>query len=123
MDDVVHTLTEMFDAYEQLKNAFSSAKFNLRKWCSNSPEFLEKLPKDDCELKALVENVGALGVSWSPLGDYFSVGHNTIHKETIIIWNCNAIRSIGLDKSSGNGSKKYTTKSVERRSRLGYTDC
>lgn len=58
--------------YKQLKSAFSLVKFNLRKWCSNSPELLQQIPKDECELKALVADVATLGVRWSSRDDDFS---------------------------------------------------
>lgn len=75
MDDVMggcHSLDEMYRAYKQLKEVFASAKFNLRKWCSNTPEFLDRIPSIECEQKALSEDVGALGVNWSQTNDEFS---------------------------------------------------
>lgn len=66
MDDVLggcHSFNELCEAYSQLKKTFESARLNLRKWCSNSPEFLEKIPESERELKALRANVKALGIS------------------------------------------------------------
>lgn len=78
MDDVLSGapyLDELFQTYNELKSAFKSAGFNLRKWCSNSSELLQKIPENDRELKAEIENVKALGVSWSPLNDDFTYNY------------------------------------------------
>lgn len=74
MDDVLggfHSVNEMFRAYDELKAVFSSAQFNLRKWCSNEPTFLNQISEADREAKALVSYVKALGISWSSKHDVF----------------------------------------------------
>lgn len=75
MDDVLggcHTLEESIETYHQLKAVFSSACFNLRKWCCNSSSLLECIPDEDREAKALNAQVKALGISWSSQNDMFS---------------------------------------------------
>lgn len=75
MDDVLggsHSIEEMLNAYDELKTVFSSACFNLRKWCSNEPEFLNRIPEIDREAKALVSYVKTLGISWSANRDVFT---------------------------------------------------
>lgn len=75
MDDVLggcHSMAEIFKANDELKAVFSSAKFNLRKWCSNEPTFLDRIPEIDQETKALVSYVKTLGISWSAINDVFS---------------------------------------------------
>lgn len=75
MDDVKsggNTETNLIETFHELRNTFSSAGFNLRKWCTNSPELLKIIPKCDRELRAEISNVKTLGISWSPINDEFS---------------------------------------------------
>lgn len=75
MDDVLggcHSVNDLFLAYEQLKATFDSACMNLRKWCSNSSDLLNRIPECDREAKAMVANVKALGISWSAINDVFT---------------------------------------------------
>lgn len=75
VDDVLSGCCESDELqyiYNELKNAFGSAHFNLRKWCSNSKDFLKQIPECDRELKANDNNVKALGIAWSPNDDVFT---------------------------------------------------
>ncbi|RYE12986.1 MAG: hypothetical protein EOP45_21950 [Sphingobacteriaceae bacterium] len=79
MDDVVsgcHTLDELIAIYHELKEAFASARFNIRKWCSNSDELLRVIPEEERELKAFTSSVKALGVRWTPTNDTFTYVFN-----------------------------------------------
>lgn len=75
LDDVLggsHTLEEAVATYNQLKTVFSLGCFNLRKWCSNSPDLLQHIPEVDREQKALKTHVNTLGISWSSQNDMFT---------------------------------------------------
>lgn len=79
MDDVCSggfSRPEIIKAYHELKAAFQSAGFNLRKWCSNSKELLNEIPECERELKACNGNVKALGICWSAIHDEFTFNHN-----------------------------------------------
>lgn len=79
VDDVLagsHDIASAIQAKNELISALSSAGFPLRKWTSNSTEFLQSLPKehllnedflqfDDCSMAK------TLGVRWNAKGDYF----------------------------------------------------
>lgn len=75
MDDVVwgcHSIKDLIETYGELKKAFASARFNIRKWCSNCNDLIEIIPENERELKAFSSNVKALGVSWSTINDVFT---------------------------------------------------
>lgn len=75
MDDVLggaHSLDEMYQTYDELRAVFASARFNLRKWCSNEQTFLDRIPETDLEVRALVSYVKTLGISWFAKNDVFS---------------------------------------------------
>lgn len=75
VDDVIsgcNTVGELCEAYDQLKSTFNSASFNLRKWSSNSSEFLNHIPEIDRETKTTNANVKALGINWAIAGDMFT---------------------------------------------------
>lgn len=75
MDDVLggcHNYEDLCKVYEELKAAFDFACLNLRKWCSNSPQLLNRIPECDKESKAQYANVKALGISWNPTADDFT---------------------------------------------------
>lgn len=74
VDDAIggcHSQEELYTTYDQLKKSFDSVGMNLRKWSSNSPEFLSTIPEKDKEMKALNANIKALGISWSSTTDDF----------------------------------------------------
>lgn len=64
------TEKELIETYHELKNAFDSAGFNLRKWCSNSPKLLALIPECDREMKASISHVKTLGVAWTPITNF-----------------------------------------------------
>lgn len=73
MDDSVsggHSVGEIIEIYNGLNEVFSQYKFNIRKWCSNTPELLSIIPEADRETETF--QVKALGIGWSPIGDTFS---------------------------------------------------
>lgn len=75
MDDVMggcHVLDDAIRTYGQLKTVFSSACFNLRKWCSNSKALLQYIPEPDQEARAFNACVKALGISWNSREDIFT---------------------------------------------------
>lgn len=51
----------LIETYQELKKAFNSAGFNLRKWCSNSPKLLALIPEEDREMKASISHVKTRG--------------------------------------------------------------
>lgn len=72
VDDVMygaHTVEDMKKIYHELRNVMSSANMNLRKWTSNSMEFLKMIPEQDRELVRNNNTVKALGLRWDPASD------------------------------------------------------
>lgn len=74
VDDLVHgahSENEMNIIYDQLRSALSAGGFNLRKWSSNSVEFLAKIPEIDREI---VQNdlIKTLGLHWNMSTDELS---------------------------------------------------
>lgn len=64
------TVEEAFELYNQLKAAFDSACCNLRKFISNSPKLLEKIPDEYRELE-VNDTVRVLGMIWHLMNDSF----------------------------------------------------
>ncbi|CAG7785610.1 unnamed protein product, partial [Allacma fusca] len=65
----------------QLLKMFSSAHLELRKWSSNSPSLLQRLPSEYCETKLPLvfdsdNTVKTLGLQWNPATDMFSFSVN-----------------------------------------------
>lgn len=69
------TNDEAINLYKQLKAAFGSAGFNIRKFISNSNRFLEHLPNEDRELNYEIF-LKALGIIWCPSRDTFELKFN-----------------------------------------------
>ena len=79
MDDVVtgaDSIEEATDLQSELRQLCKAGGFNLRKWASNQPALMEKLPAGDaipvCKWQA-GETYTALGVHWSLVDDCFRV--------------------------------------------------
>lgn len=66
------TTEEAVAIYRELKVAFQSAGFNIRKFVSNSEEFLNLLPENDKE-QICDDAVKTLGVVWRPSVDDLSL--------------------------------------------------
>lgn len=66
------SVEEAIELYQQLSQLMASAGFNLRKWSSNCPQLLEKIPIINQETQAHQGFIKALGVNWSPSSDEFS---------------------------------------------------
>lgn len=82
MDDCLcgaDTDTEAIQLYKQLKNAFLSAGFNIRKFVSNSERFLQCVPENDKEMQ-YNSFLKALGVLWCPLEDTFELKYTQNEK-------------------------------------------
>ncbi|XP_055527680.1 uncharacterized protein LOC129720254 [Wyeomyia smithii] len=88
MDDVLSgagSIEEAIEAQRQLQQLLGSGGFPIRKWCSNSPEFLEHIPIEDQEkrvplaerlispvivlAKLLVQRLWQLKIGWDDLVD------------------------------------------------------
>ncbi|XP_055303154.1 uncharacterized protein LOC129568854, partial [Sitodiplosis mosellana] len=63
----VDTVEQAVELYNQLKTVFDRFGFNLRKFVSNSSEFLNKIPNSEKEEVNSVKKV--LGVTWQPKTD------------------------------------------------------
>ncbi|KAI5636523.1 pao retrotransposon peptidase domain-containing protein [Phthorimaea operculella] len=81
MDDVVSgsdSIDSAVNLQRQLIGLLQKGCFDLRKWCSNSPEFLDRLPDStkniDSATVSLDEDgsVKILGLAWNPHKDVFS---------------------------------------------------
>lgn len=66
-----NSVEEAMKLYKELKQVFESFGFNLRKFMSNSAEFLSRLPECDKESQE-VTCTKALGISWRPESDDFT---------------------------------------------------
>lgn len=75
MDDAMSgadTDNKAINLYDELKISFKSAGFNIRKFVSNSSEFLKHVPDEDKEL-GYNQFLKALGVVWCPANDTFEL--------------------------------------------------
>ncbi|XP_055714302.1 uncharacterized protein LOC129808548 [Phlebotomus papatasi] len=80
MDDVITSIGSIQEAIEfqkLLDGLFKSGGFFLRKWCSNAPEVLERIPEEDREIQGSLDmgfegSVKALGIAWNPATDLYS---------------------------------------------------
>ncbi|XP_070071112.1 uncharacterized protein [Drosophila takahashii] len=66
---------------KELVGLLAEAKFNLRKWSSNSKTLMDSLPKEDCAFQAGTtqsNNVKILGLLWNPDTDTFSTSPRSI---------------------------------------------
>ncbi|XP_063830956.1 uncharacterized protein LOC135080203 [Ostrinia nubilalis] len=88
MDDIVVTAPSVDVALEikdELINLLDCGKFELRKWSSNSLDFLSHLPADHCQTpKAFCDKenqrtLKILGIQWDPLNDKFTYTHSEMN--------------------------------------------
>ncbi|GFV86492.1 uncharacterized protein TNCV_2156851 [Trichonephila clavipes] len=80
MDDIL-TGSSDFQEFQKLQleliNLFKKAGMSLHKWCSNTPEILNSIPKEEqswdfhCQ-SSDQKTIKTLGIIWSPQFDYFS---------------------------------------------------
>ncbi|GFS59313.1 uncharacterized protein TNCV_3724821 [Trichonephila clavipes] len=80
MDDIL-TGSSDFQEFQKLQleliSLFKKAGMSLHKWCSNTPEILNSIPKEDqswdfhCQ-SSDQKTIKTLGIIWSPQFDYFS---------------------------------------------------
>lgn len=80
VDDVLcscSSLNELIQLRNELIKLLHIGKFSLHKWCSNSTEFMQKLPSNNEFEKYFVTSEGSsnkvLGVFWDPSLDCFSI--------------------------------------------------
>jgi hypothetical protein len=66
------TVKQANELCNQLVKTFESAKFNLRKFASNSEEFIQRIPLEKRE-KVTDEIIISLGIAWNPTKDTFSL--------------------------------------------------
>ncbi|GFW84251.1 DUF1758 domain-containing protein [Trichonephila clavipes] len=79
MDDIL-TGSSDFQEFQKLQieliSLFKKAGMSLNKWCSNTPEILNSIPKEeqfwDFHCQSSDQTTKALGIIWSPQFDYFS---------------------------------------------------
>lgn len=67
VDDVLSgadSVNEALNLNTELTELMQSARFNLRKWSSNSNELLERIPQQNQELNAINGIIKTLGVMW-----------------------------------------------------------
>jgi len=80
VDDIIsghNTTMGLFLQYEELINLLKHAGFELKKWSSNCPELLHKIPMDDRAVNISFDpkddgSVKILGLHWDPVNDLFS---------------------------------------------------
>jgi len=90
MDDLMtgaETIQECIQLQTQISNILSSAKFPLRKWCSNSDEILAHVGKEQKEplfvIRPEAEDViKSLGLCWKPVQDEFIFQVATLPKRS-----------------------------------------
>ncbi|XP_049874500.1 uncharacterized protein LOC126372695 [Pectinophora gossypiella] len=72
------SVEEAIELKNELVKLLDCAKFELRKWSSNSPEFLSQLPSEHCQIpKPFCDNsnqhtLKILGIQWDPTQDNFT---------------------------------------------------
>lgn len=79
VDDIqtgAFTIEETINLRDQLTNALLSGGFELRKWCSNSPEVIQAIPNEHRSIGSdrqfdKNESVKTLGIHWQPILDSF----------------------------------------------------
>ncbi|XP_062703860.1 uncharacterized protein LOC134286283 [Aedes albopictus] len=80
MDDVLSGDDELQRALEcqyQLTAMLQRGGFRLHKWCANTPELLERIPVNEREVQAKIEDhnpnevIKTLGLLWDPKNDVF----------------------------------------------------
>lgn len=86
VDDLLggsNTIPEAEEAQQQLINMLNGGGFNLRKWASNNPTLLEKLPEHLISQNMLdfrhAETNKTLGIKWNPRTDRFTFNHTALN--------------------------------------------
>lgn len=75
---------------KELVSLLDLGGFKLRKWSSNSPQFLAQIPKEDCELAKFDNNssesyIKLLGLYWNPDSDTYSFRvHKRLYEEAAV---------------------------------------
>ncbi|XP_055307905.1 uncharacterized protein LOC129572027 [Sitodiplosis mosellana] len=76
MDDVLSGADSVEEAAmlsEQLTDLMKSGQFRLRKWSSNSYEFLNRIPKEEREINSFNGITKTLGICWSTDTDELAI--------------------------------------------------
>ena len=81
MDDSIDSVEndeEEVELYRQLKALWGAANMQARKWISNSPEVMEKIPAEERATEIVIDSgqdpiTKMLGISWSSTKDEFTV--------------------------------------------------
>ena len=81
MDDSIDSVEndeEGVESYRQLKAPWGAANMQARKWISNSPEVVEKIPAEERATEIVIDSgqdpiTKTLGISWSSTKDEFTV--------------------------------------------------
>ncbi|GFV21574.1 integrase catalytic domain-containing protein [Trichonephila clavipes] len=79
MDDILAGCSD-FQEFQKLQieliSLFKKAGMSLHEWCSNTPEILNSIPKEeqswDFHCQSSDQTIKTLGIIWSPQFDYFS---------------------------------------------------
>ncbi|XP_026317738.1 uncharacterized protein LOC113228599 [Hyposmocoma kahamanoa] len=108
MDDVVSESDSIdsADLQNQLFDLLKKGEFELRKWCSNSPEFLQRLPDSVRSIESSTvsldkdSSVKVLGVAWQPVKDVFSYNvtplHNRVTKCVVLLETARIFDPVGF---------------------------
>ncbi|XP_058176692.1 uncharacterized protein LOC131291491 [Anopheles ziemanni] len=84
MDDVLSgadSVEEAIEAQHQLKRLLNQGGFPIRKWCSNSLEFLQHIPVEEQEKaipmaeRGVNQAIKVLGLLWDPKADHLYIAH------------------------------------------------
>ncbi|XP_044169850.1 uncharacterized protein LOC122953913 [Acropora millepora] len=81
MDDSIDSVEKDeggVELYRQLKALWEAANMQARKWISNSPEVMEKIPAEERATEIVIDSgqhpiTKTLGISWSSTKDEFTV--------------------------------------------------
>ena len=81
MDDSIDSVEndeEGVELYRQLKALWGAANMQARKWISNSPEVMEKIPAEERATEIVIDSgqdpiTKTLGISWNSTKDEFTV--------------------------------------------------
>lgn len=87
VDDIISGAKTVQDALKvktEVTDLLATAGFELRKWASNSEEFLSHIPREYCEEMQSFDSksetgLRVLGIQWVPLGDYFKYNVNIVN--------------------------------------------
>lgn len=84
VDDVLsgaETLEELIESQTQLQALLARGGFQVHKWCSNSDEFLQRIPLEEREKQVPLHEYGVnevtkvLGLYWDPKEDRFLIAN------------------------------------------------